>query len=364
MHPPTSLQPGRTWRLRVGLLALCLAATSCTASPASSGSGAASADPSTASAPLVPSASPSTEPTPGDATSAAGLAFIRPVDGVDRVFVIDADGSARQVSGLNANDAPGAERPIWSPDRSMIAFAPPKIGAGLDPQLRVVNADGTAERPIFDIGESTNWSPDSSRLLFCDSVFTTDNTGEPARMWIAEVATGQVTQLDERGTGPRWVPDGESISYHPDPLADPQGNATLSILPLDGGQPRRLAEGSGGWWAPDGRGFLAARDGGLWLHQPDGSDPQPLVKGDEPVWSPQIDRIAYAHLDQSGTFAVGVVDLEGQVIWSDVIGSNAAWSPDGTKLAVEVGSADFMIHILDATNGALLWQLEGRHPTW
>jgi Tol biopolymer transport system component len=342
------------------LLAAIMTLTGCGALPASSSSvtsDAATSDPD-------PTPLPTQEPTPADATAAAGLALIRPVDGVERVFVIQADGSARQVSGLDATDAPGAERPIWSPDRSMIAFAPPKVGAGLDPQLRVVNADGTQERPIFDIGESTNWSPDSSRLLFCDSVFTTDNTGKPARMWIADVDTGEVMLLDERGTGPRWVPDGKSLSYHQDPDPDPQGTARLSILPLDGGQPRRLAEGSGGWWAPDGSGVLVTRDGGLWLHRPDGSDPHRVVDGDQPVWSPQGDRIAYADLDEAGTFAVGVVDPEGEVLWSDVPGTNPAWSPDGTRLAVEVGTVDFTIQILDATNGALLWELEGRNPAW
>jgi Tol biopolymer transport system component len=341
------------------LLAAVVTLTGCAAQPASSSS--VTSDTATTDPDPTP---PTQEPTPADATASAGLALIRPVDGVERVFVIEADGSARQVSGLDANDAPGAERPIWSPDRSMIAFAPPKVGAGLDPQLRVVNADGTRERPIFDIGESTNWSPDSSRLLFCDSVFTTDNTGQPARMWIADVATGEVTQLDERGTDPRWLPNGESISYHPAPALDSQGTASLSILPLDEGHPRRLAEGSGGWWAPDGSGVLVTRDGGLWLHQPDGSDPQPLVEGDQPVWSPKGDRIAYAYLDEAGTFAVGVVDPEGEVLWSDVPGTNPTWSSDGTKLAVEVGTVDFTIQILDATNGVLLWELEGRNPAW
>ena len=101
-----------------------------------------------------------------DATVAAGLALVRPVDGLDQLFVIDPDGSARQLTGLPGGAAPGAAIPRWSPDRSMIAFAPPSIGAGLDPQLWLVNADGSGQRDVASVGETTTWSPDSTRLLW------------------------------------------------------------------------------------------------------------------------------------------------------------------------------------------------------
>jgi hypothetical protein len=60
----------------------------------------------------------------------------------------------------------------------------------------------------------------------------------------------------------------------------------------------------------------------------------------------------------------GVVEPAGRVLWSDVPGTNPAWSPDGMKVAVEVGTVDFTVQILDAAIGELLWELDGHHPIW
>jgi outer membrane protein assembly factor BamB len=61
---------------------------------------------------------------------------------------------------------------------------------------------------------------------------------------------------------------------------------------------------------------------------------------------------------------IGVVDLDGNVLWSEVVASEPAWSPDGTKLAVEVGFPDTSIAILDAATGEVIWEMEGTDPSW
>jgi Tol biopolymer transport system component len=349
------------------LLATCMVLTACTGAPSAAGapSGTATHDAAQSTPPSIP---PSVDPTPAatpvDASVAAGLAFIRPADGRDQVFVIDADGSPRQVSGLSGDADPGAARPLWSPDRTKIAFGPPTIGSGLDPQLWVVNADGSGQRPLADLGESTDWSPDSSRLVFCDSVFTTDNTGQPARIWISDVATGETAEVGQ-GTVTQWRPDGEAISFHPVDPPDPQGvRSRIVLMPLDGGGAFELGEGSGGWWAPDGSGVLLVDDGQLVLREPDGANPRPLVEGDSAVWSPDSTRIAYSTVDAVGTFQVNVITADGDPVWSEVPGTNGVWSPDGTKLAVEVGFPDIRIQILDAATGEAIWDLDGRFPDW
>jgi Tol biopolymer transport system component len=337
-------------------LAACSAGTS--ASPSVPGSAAESASSGTA----VPSAaSPTPEPTPADARAAAGLAFVRPVGDLEQLFVIDPDGTARQVSGLGDHASIGAVQPVWSPDRSMIAFGPPTIGSGLDPQLWVVNVDGTGQRSIATLGEWTEWSPDSTRLLWTDSVFTTDNTGEYARIWIADVASAEVTQLAPRGTVTHWLPDGEHISFLP-PEAEPH----IVVLPVAGGEPRELIAGVGPWWSPDGARLLVEREDGIYLADADGSDERLLLESAaSPAWSPDGTRVAFGDVDDAGTFVVGVMDLDGNVLWSDVPGTDASWSPDGTKLAVEVYDPDGpFIHILDGETGAAIWEVEGRFPDW
>lgn len=341
------------------LLAACTAAPSTTPSPPPSSSGSPLPSPTRTAA---PSSTPDAPPV--DATVAAGLALVRPVDGIDQLFVIDPDGSARQLTGLPGGTAPGAAIPKWSPDRSMIAFAPPARGAGLDPQLWLVNADGTDQRNVASVGETTGWSPDSRQLLWMESVYTTDNTGLPPRLWLYDVAAGELTDLGQ-GATPQWLPDGERYSYQPVHGGIQEDVPTLLVVRLDGsGEPQELAPGAGGWWSPDGTGVLLRRGDGLYLADASGTDARALVAGDNPVWSPDGQRVAYAHVDPVGTFMVGVIDREGQLVWDSVPGSNPTWSPDGTMLAVEVGIEEISTQILDAATGEVIWELEGRHPAW
>lgn len=313
-------------------------------------------------APATATATPTAEPTPVDASAAAGLAFVRFVGDREQLFVVDPDGTERQVGGLQEEHAAiGAAQPVWSPDRSMIAFGPPTVGSGLDPQLWVVNADGTDQRPIATLGEWTEWSPDSTRLLWTDSVFTTDNTGENARIWIGDVASGEVTQLAPRGTVTHWLPDGEHISFLP-----PETEPHIVVIPVAGGDPRELITGVGPWWSPDGGQLLVEREDDIHIAEADGSGARLLLEGaSAPAWSPDGTRVAFVDVTDVGVFIVGVADLDGNVLWDEVPGTTPAWSPDGTKLAVEVNASDATsIHILDAASGEVIWEVEGRFPDW
>lgn len=340
-------------------LTACSAGTSAT--PSVEGSAPGSLAASASAAPSL--ASPTPEPTPADARAAAGLTFVRFVGDREQLFVVDPDGTERQVSGQSAEHAGiGAAQPVWSPDRSMIAFGPPTIGSGLDPQLWVVKADGSEQRPIATLGEWTEWSPDSTRLLWTDSVFTTDNTGENARIWIGDVASGEVTQLAPRGTVSHWLPDGEHISFLP-----PETEPHIMVVPVAGGEPRELTTGVGPWWSADGARMLVERGPDLYVLDADGSNDRVLLeRASAPAWSPDGTRVAFVQVSELGVFMVGVVDLDGTVLWSDVPGTDPAWSPDGTKLAVEFydGDATTTIHILDAATGEFIWEVEGRFPDW
>jgi Tol biopolymer transport system component len=350
-------------RKRSTAVLLLVVLTACTGAPSASSSPSVPSESASQGASGSPS-SPSPSPISGDETSAAGLALIRPVDGVSQVFVIDPDGSARQVTGMGEHASFHAVRPFWSPDRTQIAFRPRGLGAGLDPQLWLVMADGSEQRPIADVGESISWSPDSTRLLFQDSVFTTDNTGEPPAMWLVEVATGQVTMLG-RGNMPAWLPDGLSISYFPIAAILPDNTQPVLVDPLSGGEPREIARAEGAWWSPDGTALLLQQADGLYLAETDGSNARHLIEGETPVWSPDGSRIVYAYdVTADALPIIGVVDGDGQVMWSGEIGGDPTWSPDGAKLAVEVGYPETSIQILDATSGTVLWELAGEDPAW
>lgn len=352
----------RVWVLVVvfALLGACTAAPlapSSVPSPTASGS-VTSSDPADSQSP-----SPTIEPTPA-AAAAGGLALTRPVAGVREVFVIDPSGQARQVSGLAEPTSFDVVRPLWSPDRTQIAFLPRAIGSGIDSHLWLVRADGSGQRPIADVGESISWSPDSSRILFQDSVVTTDTTREPARIWIVDGASGKVTQFGS-GDLPAWLPSGEEISYVPVRRGPQTDVFPIVVAPLSGGEPREVAHARGAWWSPDGSALLLEQEDGLYIADVDGSGLTRLVAGASPVWSPDGSRVVFAYDHTADALPIiGVVNRDGQVIWSDVVGSEPTWSPDGTRLAVEVGYPETSIQVLDAGDGTVLLELEGQDPAW
>ena len=324
----------------------------------------ASATPTVSAVGPTPSHAPSAEPTPSLGV-AAGLALVREVDGVGHLFVVDEDGSVRQVSGLDPDNQVNAVRPQWSPNKSKIAFLPRSIGSGERPQLWLVEADGSRERALFDAGESISWSPDSGAILFQDSVLTTDTRGEPARIWVLNVKSGLATQV-ATGDVPAWLPAGDEISFVP--LVDGPRDTTVPfvVAPAVGGQPRPLTEADGLRWSPDGTALAIERDGALYLADVDASNPRHLVDGSSPVWSPDGTRLAYVHgvTQEEALPIIGLVNRNGQVLWSDVVASDPVWSPDGSKLAVEVGYPDVSVQVLDAVTGETLLELEGHDPSW
>jgi Tol biopolymer transport system component len=344
------------------VLAGCLAGSPPSATPMLS-LGAGSVPASASAAPET--GSPTPGPTPVDASVAAGLALVRPVDGVSQVFVIDPDGSARQVSGLGEHASVAVVLPFWSPDRARIALRPRLVGSGNYPPLWVANADGTGQRSLETVGESISWSPESTTLLYEDSVLTTDTTGEPARLWLLEVESGKARVIG-RGNGPAWLADGERISYAPIRVGPSEfGDTQYVVQRLPGGEPRPLVRAAQLWWSPDGSAMLLEEADGLYLADADGANQRRLLDiGGAAVWSPDGSRFAFSDVTDDGTFVVGVADRQGTVLWSGVPGVEATWSPDGTKLAIEVGTGELFLQILDAGTGEVIWELEGNDPAW
>ena len=356
--------------LLAALVVLALAGCGTGDTPSPSASSSATAEPSASADPTTePSATPApTSAVPPDEHPATGLAIVQFPGGSDdpasHVFVVESDGTLVQVTGRSGLSI-GASRPNWSPDRSQIAFGPPKIGfAGVTGQVSVVNADGSGETVLSE-GENPRWSPDGTRLLVSE---VDDVTSEPRSIWIVDAANGELTDLGQ-GFNPQWLPDGERISFRRMIETDDGSFAdAVYLMDLATGVTEELGTESETdvFWSPDGSSVLIAHDGSLTLAEPDGSGGQPFATGFDPVWSPDSTRVVFAYdFDENAVPLLAVVDLDGQTLWSGALGTEATWSPDGTRIAVEIPFPEPMVQVLDASSGEILFEYEGTSdPDW
>lgn len=194
-----------------------------------------------------------------------------------------------------------------------------------------------------------------------------------------------------------WTPDAGAIVYvrgreanakgeYPNPTSSPEGaTQAVWIARADGGEPRRLGEGSAPAVSPRGDSIAFLRAGKIWSAPLDGSgEPKLLVQARGNAgslrWSPDGGRLAFVSSRGDHAF-VGVYDVAGRSVRYldpdvDEDGS-PAWSPDGRSVAfVRIPTAPhalpftprrtgqaWSIRVADAATGEgrLVWRaMEGR----
>jgi Tol biopolymer transport system component len=82
----------------------------------------------------------------------------------------------------------------------------------------------------------------------------------------------------------------------------------------------------------------------IWVVDADGRDLKQLTQGDSgfPAWSPDGKQIAFTQRQADGTWQIATMAPDGgaiKVLTKGFGSDNAAWSPDGTWIAVGTGSA-------------------------
>jgi Tol biopolymer transport system component len=305
-------------------------------------------------------------PTPAAWTGhpAAGLAIVgipNEADPKEQIFVVEADGSLRQVTGVSGNL--GASHPTWSPDGSQIAFGQSKLAAdGVKGLVGVVNADGTGERQLAE-GQGAQWSPDGSRIAFFE---VDDVTGEELSMYIVDVASGEVTDLG-LGNLPRWLRNDRLVFNRNSLAADGSVTAALEVMDVATGESEHLADETFAYPSPDGSAMLLVHEGVISLAGPDGSDAREIANGNSPVWSPDGTLIALDYaFDEQARPIHAIVDLEGEPIIDDIVGATPTWAPDGTRIAVEYfrPEGEPVVRVIEVASGELLWEAEGMQPAW
>ena len=193
------------------------------------------------------------------------IAFARTTDGMRTwaIWVARRDASrARRITRGRF-----AERPAWSPDGRLIAYAG---GSG----IRTVRPDGSRDRGVIENAGDPAWSPDGRRLAF----------SRRGVVWTA-TAEGRGLRRVAKGRDPDWSPDGGRIVY-----TRPRDG--IAVAPAAGGGSRYLGPGLAPAWSPDGDWIAYARwpagkPMSVWRMRADGSAARLVLRrAADPAWTP------------------------------------------------------------------------------
>ena len=238
--------------------------------------------------------------------------------------------------------------PSWSPDGRRLVFESRRHG---NVELYIIDADGTGERRLThspsDVANShPSWSPDGSSIVF-DSfrggvfhlyVIRPDGSGE------RPLTHGDVAGVQEFARHPEWSPDGRYIAF--DSRRD--GNGEYYVIQADGSGLRRLTSTndiheSHPAWTPDGEVILSAVAGET--RTLTGLDPatgrtrrlfETPVSRSSITISPDRRRYFFrSNADSTPRLYIATLDGAPPVAITPRGNTSyeAAWSPDGSKVA-------------------------------
>ena len=192
-------------------------------------------------------------------------------------------------------------------------------------------------------------SPDGDSVVYTKR--TIEKGKERSRLWRVPIGGGRPERLTTAAasdTDPRFSPDGRSVLFtsdrrhdDDDPKKEPKGQ--LWVLPVAGGEPRRLAplpEGGGsGVWSPDGSRIVCLGSSGTQRFLVGKADKQVARHITEFTWRLDGDGIrdqftsAWVVPASGGGKAVRVTPPDAEV-------SQAFWSPDGARVGFLADRSD------------------------
>ena len=152
----------------------------------------------------------------------------------DGIYVVNADGSnAHNISNPTNNLPDSADQfPVWSPNSKQIAFRSTRDGIE---QVYVANADGSGLIRVSDLkaqndlDRAISWSPDSKQLAFTARASATPQVGHVMLVNADGTNLHRLTQSANSDTNPCWSSDGSRIAFEVD-LSRTQQNVYVADL--------------------------------------------------------------------------------------------------------------------------------------
>jgi Tol biopolymer transport system component len=270
--------------------------------------------------------------------------------------------------------------PVWSPDRSQIAFLAPDPEDPLG-NVSVYVADVDASEPRRLAGgvsahAAPAWSPDGASIAYTsfagyDPIYETGSIG----VRIVDVATGGETDLTggayTLAFNPTWSPDGERIAFvvkHQGLDKRPQHSPGDVVVATLGSETfENLTEGAvrdvwSASWSPRGDQLLLfSLFGQTWYEPPSTSIRQlNLTDGNieqiasieenptAPVWSPDGSRFVYT-VEESHVVIAGTGSEPTIVEIDAALSGEITWSPDGLALLLAPWDANESSTLIDLT---------------
>jgi dipeptidyl aminopeptidase/acylaminoacyl peptidase len=181
-------------------------------------------------------------------------------------------------------------------------------------------------------------SPDGSRVVFTRVHVDVEADEYRTALWMADVPRGDARPLTfgMKDRAPRWSPDGRTLAFVRTPEGEKDGE--LWVLPMGGGEARRLVKLAGGVgspaWSPDGKRLAFTTGHNPALDGPDAKKPKnaPGRVVTKPVF--RENDIGFTDFDHRDH--VWVVDVAGGAPRALTCGAYAEsgprWSTDGSKV--------------------------------